>query len=126
MRYWPGRCWNGRRRPSGETRRKVRTSGVSLTMRSTRNVPDQSFGLAVAVTGAGIGPAAVGNEPAGEKDRQHRRKGQRLAHVGLHLHVVMDHTGDGGHISQPVQRPPAFAAQAFDHGVGGGERPAAP
>ena len=57
-----------------------------------------------------------------EQEGQDGGKGQGLTDVGLHLHVVMNDPGEGGHISQAVERPPAFAPQPLDHGVGGGDR----
>jgi len=52
-----------------------------------------------------------------EKNGQHGGEHERLAHVGLHLHVIMNHTADGGDIREPVQRAPAFAAETLNHRV---------
>jgi len=48
------------------------------------------------------GRPPVNHQPVREQDSQHRHKHQWLAHVGFHLHVVMNHACDAGHVSQAV------------------------
>ena len=71
--------------------------------------------------GADWGAAEPDEEAVAEQESQHGGEGQGLADVFFYLHVIVDHAGEGGDVGKAVEGAPAFAAEAFDHGVGGGD-----
>ena len=48
------------------------------------------------------GRPPINHQPVREQDSKHRHKHQWLAHIGFHLHVVMNHACDASHIGQAV------------------------
>ena len=57
----------------------------------------------------------VRDEAIAQQNRDDGSKAQRNRLVGFHQPIVVNRSGDGAEVNQPVQQLPSFAAQAANH-----------
>ena len=60
-------------------------------------------------------------EAVAKEEGEDGSEGEGFGDVGLDLHVIVQHAGDGGDVGEAMKGAPAFAAETLDHGVGGGD-----